>query len=66
MGMVGWPGMQELVRLVRRFYGDEAGAELAEWALLTVVAVGGSLIAMIALRDELGKLFERLIGQYLH
>jgi Flp pilus assembly pilin Flp len=58
--------MLEWTRLVRRWYADEAGAELAEWAVLTVVMVGGSLAAMIALRKELGELFTRLIGQYLH
>jgi len=52
--------------LTRRFVADEGGAELVEWALLTVLVVGGSLAAMVALRDEVGALFGRLIGQYLH
>ena len=62
---VWWAGMLDWQSLVRRWYADEAGAELAEWAVLTVVMVGGSLLAMIALREELGALFTRLIGQYL-
>jgi len=63
-GMVGAMSSDE--SLARRFVADECGAELVEWALLTVLVVGGSLAAMVALRDEIGALFGRLIGQYLH
>ena len=58
--------MSWVYNLIRRFLADEGGAELVEWALLTVLVVCGSLAAMVALRDEVGALFTRLIGQYLH
>lgn len=44
-----------------QFYHDESGAELVEWAMLTLVVVLGSYALLVAVREELGQAFLRII-----
>jgi Flp pilus assembly pilin Flp len=44
--------------MLRRFIVDEQGAEMVEWAVVTVVLLGFTTVALILIKDELIKVFE--------
>ncbi len=42
---------------LRRFWKDEAGAEMVEWAVVTVILLVATVPAILALQDELLEMF---------
>jgi Flp pilus assembly pilin Flp len=44
--------------IVKRFWQDEAGAEMVEWAMVTLVLLVFTVGAILALRGELVKLYQ--------
>lgn len=46
-----------LARILRSFWADESAQGLSEYALIIAIVAVGLLIAMVALREELGKVF---------
>ena len=44
--------------LMRRFWQDELGAEMVEWALVTMILLVFTVGALIALRDKLIELYQ--------
>ncbi len=42
----------------RRFWRDELGAEMVEWAMVTIVLLAFTVGAILALREELIRLFQ--------
>lgn len=39
--------------ILKRFWRDECGAEMVEWAVVTIVLLGMTIIAIIRIKDEL-------------
>ena len=50
---------------LRLFLADETGAELVEWAVLTVVLVTASYVVMLQVRTELALAFTRILRRFL-
>jgi Flp pilus assembly pilin Flp len=46
-----------LTAKLKRFWGDESGAEMVEWAVVTLILLAFTVGAILALRDELIKLY---------
>lgn len=46
-------------------YTDERGAEMAEWAVLTIIVILGSYAVLVSIRDMLGDVFTAVLGQFL-
>jgi Flp pilus assembly pilin Flp len=46
-----------LTAKLKRFWGDESGAEMIEWAVVTLILLVFTAGAIMALRDELVKLY---------
>jgi Flp pilus assembly pilin Flp len=44
----------------RRFWKDEDGAELVEWAVLTIILLVATVPALLALTDELLEMFKNV------
>jgi Flp pilus assembly pilin Flp len=44
-------------RALQRFRSDESGAEIIEWAVVTVILLVATVPAILALQDELLNLF---------
>ena len=65
MNGVEFPEPRTPVGLLRLFLADEAGAELVEWAVLTVVLVTASYVVMLQVRTELGLAFTRILRRFL-
>jgi len=49
-----------LTEKLKRFWGDESGAEMVEWAMVTLVLLVFTAGAIMALRDELIKLYSTM------
>ena len=47
-----------------RFCQDEQGAEVVEWAIVTLLVVLGSYVALTELRDALGVAFTTILGRF--
>lgn len=45
---------------LKRFWQDESGAEMVEWAVVTVILLVFTVGAIMALRDELIKLYQTM------
>jgi len=48
---------------IAAFLADESGAEVVEWAVLTVIVVLASFAVLAALRDRVGTMFSRIFGR---
>jgi len=44
--------------ILQRFAGDERGAEMVEWAVVTIVLLSFTVVAIIALKGELIALYQ--------
>ena len=49
-----------LAAKLKRFWQDESGAEMVEWAVVTVILLVFTVGAIMALRDELIKLYQTM------
>lgn len=47
-------------QLLARFWGDELGAEMVEWAVVTIVLLGFTAFIIIMIQDELKRLLEQV------
>jgi Flp pilus assembly pilin Flp len=52
--------------VARRFLGDERGAELVEWSVLTLVVVIVGYAILVAVREEVSAVFTRLLFRFFH
>ncbi len=39
--------------ILKRFWIDDCGAEMVEWAVVTIVLLGMTIVAIIRIKDEL-------------
>lgn len=46
--------------IIRRFVGDESGAEMVEWAVVTIVLLVATVPVLIQLKDSLLELFQTI------
>jgi len=44
--------------VMRRFWQDELGAEMVEWAVVTLILLVSTVAVLIALRDKLIELYQ--------
>ena len=49
-----------MLELVNRFWTDESGQALTEYALIIALVSIGLILVLIAFRDELGRIFNAL------
>ena len=49
--------MQEL----RRFFADESGPELVEWAVVTVILILATFAILSSIGDELTRIYQRIL-----
>lgn len=47
---------------MQRFWRDTDGAEMIEWALVTIVLVSLTVGIILAIQDEVMKFYERIFG----
>jgi Flp pilus assembly pilin Flp len=47
-----------------RFFGDQHGAELVEWSILTVLVVVVGYAILVSVREEASALFTRLLLRF--
>ena len=47
------------------FVADERGAELVEWAVLTVLVVAATIAVLTAIPVQLGKAFESVLKRFM-
>lgn len=50
-------------QLTDRFWADEGGAEMVEWAVVTVVLLISSVPALLLLRDSLTDVFRTVFTE---
>jgi len=48
---------------LKRFLKDENGAELVEWALVTMILLAASVGVLIAIGDELERILTSILNQ---
>ncbi len=48
---------------LRLFLTDESGAELVEWAVVTLILLGATAAVLIAIGDELERIFTSILNQ---
>jgi Flp pilus assembly pilin Flp len=48
--------------IARRFWDDEGGAEMVEWAVVTIVLLVASVPAILALQGELLEMFANVFA----
>ena len=48
---------------LKRFLKDENGAELVEWAVVALVLLSASVVVLIAIGDELERIFTSILNQ---
>ena len=46
-----------MMNLIQRFWEDESGPEMVEWAVVTVILLGSTALVIIALRNTLIDMF---------
>lgn len=51
-----------LADTLSRFWRDERGAEMVEWAVVTLVLLFFTTVAILALRGELVKLYQAVFA----
>jgi len=52
-----------MIRELRRFLRDEAGPELVEWAVVTIILLLATIPILITISDELKRIFEGMLAQ---
>jgi Flp pilus assembly pilin Flp len=45
------------------FFEDESGAEFVEWAVVTIILLAATVPVLIAISDELARIFNDILGQ---
>ena len=53
-----------MIRELKRFWQDESGPELVEWAVVTIILLVAAVLAYRTIGDELQATLER-IGQWI-
>ena len=48
---------------LRDFLEDESGAEFVEWAVVTLILLAVTVPVLIAIGDELARIFNDILGQ---
>ena len=48
---------------LKRFLKDEDGAELVEWAVVTIILLAASVVALTEIGDELYRIFSNILDQ---
>ncbi|MFN8422799.1 MAG: hypothetical protein U0470_05160 [Anaerolineae bacterium] len=48
--------------LLQRFWSDKDGAEMVEWALVTIVLLSTTMFIIILMQDEIMKFYETIFG----
>jgi len=48
---------------LRRFFEDESGPELVEWAVVTIILLVATVPVLMAITDELKRIFEGILTQ---
>ncbi len=61
-----WMIVTRCANAAGRFFGDERGAELVEWSILTVVVVIVGYAILAAVREEVSAVFTRLLFRFFH
>jgi Flp pilus assembly pilin Flp len=46
--------------MIKRFWQDDDGAELVEWAVVTCVLLSFTVVVIIALRDRIIALYQQI------
>lgn len=49
--------------LFQRFWRDTAGAEMVEWAMVTIVLLSLTMFVILLLRDEIMKFYEAIFSK---
>jgi len=52
-----------MIRELQRFLRDEAGPELVEWAVVTIILLLATIPVLILISDELKRIFEDILAQ---
>jgi len=48
---------------LKRFWHDESGAEMLEWAVVTIILLSFTAVALIALKSELIDLYRSIFDK---
>lgn len=49
-----------MIRELKRFWQDESGPELVEWAVVTVILILATYVILGQIGDELGAIYQRI------
>jgi Flp pilus assembly pilin Flp len=52
-----------VIRELKNFLGDESGAEFVEWAVVTLILLAVTVPVLIAISDELARIFNDILSQ---
>ena len=52
-----------MTKELQRFFGDESGPELVEWAVVTIILLVATVPVLMAITDELKRIFEGILTQ---
>jgi len=52
-----------VIEELQRFLRDEAGPELVEWAVVTIVLLAATVLVLIAIGDELKRIFQGILDE---
>jgi pilus assembly protein Flp/PilA len=57
-----WPEDSSMKDLLKRFWQDESGQGLTEYALVLALISIGLIAVLIVFRDSIGRVFDRVVG----
>lgn len=52
-----------MIKELQRFLRDEAGPELVEWAVVTIILLAATVPVLLAIRSELVRIFNGILIQ---
>jgi len=52
-----------VIKELQRFLRDEAGPELVEWAVVTIILLAATVPVLLAIRSELVRIFNSILTQ---
>ena len=52
-----------MIRELRSFWQDEAGAEFVEWAVVTSILLAATALVLIQIGDALKAAFQAILGE---
>lgn len=52
-----------MIPTIKRFWEDERGAEMVEWAVVTIILLAATVGVLIALRDLLNDVFKSIFAR---